>query len=80
MTIVVVHETRDEGGRWLWERLDSFTKGSVYFRRRPGQTRQEVTEEEFWAAVMPEVPEPDYSRPEPASVWEQPNFGPRRRL
>lgn len=80
MKPTLVHTGRDEAGPILYERLDSFTKGSVYFRRRPGQSRQEITEEEYLAALLQEMPEPDPAAMEPAGVYENPAFGPRRRL
>jgi hypothetical protein len=79
MTYSLVHETRDEGGRWLYEMLDDEI-GGQFFRRRPGQSRRPITLDELQAAMTAPEPEPDHNTCEPASVWERPNFGPRRHL
>ncbi len=76
-TYTVVHETRDEAGKILYEQLHTGVK-VAYFRRRPGQSRHPITLAELQAAMTPAVVVPDHSKPEPASVHAQPAFGPRR--
>lgn len=75
--VVLLGESRDEGGRWLYERSDGLKQ--VYFRRRLGQSRQEITRAEAEAALAPATTGPDLSRPEPAGTYERPNYGPGAR-